>query len=276
VKRCFVVALSLLLLTSVAVRAQETEQPADPANSLDAPALQRVPNTSGFEILNKATPMQVKNYPFRVLAGVRNHWFPQLRALRQSPDWKRGTTVIEFAINRDGSLSDLRTVESAGSGALDGAASQAIASAAPFPPLPETYPGNSLRLRYRFGYDQPADSESPMCNGPNWGAHSETVLLKQTGDGIVPAGVTPPHPTSSRDPEYSDTARRMKYQSRVRLAGTVDPEGAFTDLCVLIPAGAGLDGQAMSAVKTWRFEPATLNGQPTAVRINVEVDFRLY
>jgi TonB family protein len=68
----------------------------------------------------------------------------------------------------------------------------------------------------------------------------------------------------------------MKYQSRVRLAGTVDMQGTFTDLCVLVPAGAGLDEKAMSAVKTWRFEPASLGREPVAVRINVEVDFRLY
>jgi outer membrane biosynthesis protein TonB len=32
----------------------------------------------------------------------------------------------------------------------------------------------------------------------------------------------------------------------------------------------------MEAVKTWKFEPATLRGEPVAVRINVEVDFHLY
>jgi TonB family protein len=68
----------------------------------------------------------------------------------------------------------------------------------------------------------------------------------------------------------------MKYQSRVRLAGTVDAEGNFTDLCVLVAAGEGLNEKAMSGVSTWRFEPAMFNGSPTAVRINVEVDFRLY
>jgi len=68
----------------------------------------------------------------------------------------------------------------------------------------------------------------------------------------------------------------MRYQSKVRLAGTVDREGTFTDLCVLVPAGQGLDEKAMAAVKTWRFEPATLEGGPVAVRINVEVEFNLY
>jgi protein TonB len=38
----------------------------------------------------------------------------------------------------------------------------------------------------------------------------------------------------------------------------------------------GLDEKAIEAVSQWRFQPATLNGQPVAVQINVEVSFRLY
>jgi periplasmic protein TonB len=38
----------------------------------------------------------------------------------------------------------------------------------------------------------------------------------------------------------------------------------------------GLDEKAIAAVREWRFQPATLNGQPVAVQINVEVSFRLY
>ena len=270
--RFFTLAFSLFLLIGFAARAQETAPPADSAaNSSGVEALPRVPNTSGFEILSKATPMQLKNYPLRVLAGVRNHWFPQLRGLQSLPEWKPGTTVIEFEIHRDGSLGGVNTVESAGATALDGAASQAVTSAAPFPPLPESYPGNGLRLRYRFGYDQPANAQAPLCNGPNWGAHSNVIQLNK-----VESGITAPHPLSNRDPEYSDAARRLRYQSRVRLAGTVDTNGDFTDLCVLVPAGVGLDEQALDAVRTWRFEPAIVAGSATAVRIHVEVDFRLY
>jgi TonB family protein len=38
----------------------------------------------------------------------------------------------------------------------------------------------------------------------------------------------------------------------------------------------GLDEKAIEAVSTWRFQPATHNGQPVAVEVNVEVSFRLY
>jgi len=38
----------------------------------------------------------------------------------------------------------------------------------------------------------------------------------------------------------------------------------------------GLDEKAMDAVRTWRFHLATLNGQPVAAQIAVEVNFHLY
>ncbi|HST10982.1 MAG TPA: energy transducer TonB [Terriglobales bacterium] len=269
-KRWIRLIVWLALFSSWPLCAQESDQPLDTSTSPDS-STQRVPNISGFEVLTKATPRELRNYPFRILAAVRNKWFPQLRELEKSAALKTGATVIEFEINRDGSLGDMRTIDSTGDAALDAAASQAISKAAPFPALPETFPGQKLRLRYHLGYDQPASAEAPMCNGPNLGAHPADYVVRKVGNGVMP-----PHATNSNDPEYSDAARRMKYQSRVRIAGTVDPQGAFTDLCVLVPAGNGLDENAISAVKTWRFEPATFNGEPVAVRINVEADFRLY
>jgi TonB family protein len=272
VKACLRLIASIVLFSSLPALTQDAHQPSDAAAPGSGQTVaERVPNVSGFEVLSKATPEELKNYPFRILAGIRNHWFAQLRELEKSADWKPGTAVVEFEINRDGSLGDVRVVDSAGNAALDTAASQAISTAVPFPILPETYPGQKLRFRYHFGYDQPTTSEAPMCSGPNWGAHPTDYQVRKVGN-----GVEAPRTTHAADPEYSDAARRMKYQSRVRLAGTVDPQGKFTDLCVLVPAGAGLDEKAMSAVRTWRFEPASLGGEPVAVRINVEVDFRLY
>lgn len=37
-----------------------------------------------------------------------------------------------------------------------------------------------------------------------------------------------------------------------------------------------LSGQNIEAVTRWRVRPATLNGQPVATQIAVEVNFRLY
>jgi len=40
--------------------------------------------------------------------------------------------------------------------------------------------------------------------------------------------------------------------------------------------GMGLDEKAIEAVRNWRFRPGTLNGQPVATQIAVQVDFHLY
>jgi TonB family protein len=37
----------------------------------------------------------------------------------------------------------------------------------------------------------------------------------------------------------------------------------------------GLDEKAVEAVRRYRFKPATLQGKPVAVELNIEVNFRL-
>ena len=56
----------------------------------------------------------------------------------------------------------------------------------------------------------------------------------------------------------------------------VGADGLPHHLRVARSLGMGLDEKALDAVRLWRFQPATLNGQPVAVEINVEVSFRLY
>jgi TonB family protein len=184
---------------------------------------------------------------------------------------KPGITVIELEIRRDGSLRKMSTVASAGDATLDAVAADAISSSAPFPHLPETYQDKVLNLRMGFGYDQPGSKEIGLCDGPNSGAHSAAYDLHESHSSI-----SHPKPTFAPDPEYSEQARLKNYMSVVKIAGTVDPQGSFTDLCLMEAAGVGLDDKAFEAVRRWQFEPATLNGQPVAVRILVEVTFRLY
>ena len=98
------------------------------------------------------------------------------------------------------------------------------------------------------------------------------------GGGIyrVGGGISPPRTVYSPDPEYSDQARRSKFQGTVVLWLIVDPDGKPRDLRVMRSLGMGLDEKAIEAVRTWRFDPARKDGQPVAVQINVEVSFRLY
>jgi TonB family protein len=65
-------------------------------------------------------------------------------------------------------------------------------------------------------------------------------------------------------------------QGIVTLMLVVGKDGRPYDIHVRQSLGMGLDEQAIEAVKTWRFRPATLDGKPVDAQIAVEVNFRLY
>jgi len=99
-----------------------------------------------------------------------------------------------------------------------------------------------------------------------------------TGGGVfrVGGGVSAPKELYAPEPEYSEEARKAKYQGTCVLYLIVGPDGKPRDIRVARSLGLGLDEKAIEAVKQWKFEPAMKDGKPVAVAINVEVDFRLY
>jgi TonB family protein len=88
-------------------------------------------------------------------------------------------------------------------------------------------------------------------------------------------GVIPPHAISMGDVEFSDEARRAKYQGVVVLSIIVDTKGMPRYIRVVRPLGMGLDEKAIEAVKKYRFKPAMKDGKPVAVSINIEINFKL-
>ncbi len=98
------------------------------------------------------------------------------------------------------------------------------------------------------------------------------------GGGVfkVGGGVSAPRAISTPDPEYSEEARKAKYQGTCILWLIVGPDGHPRDVKVARSLGMGLDQKAVEAVRQWKFEPAMKDGKPVAVQINVEVNFRLY
>jgi protein TonB len=89
-------------------------------------------------------------------------------------------------------------------------------------------------------------------------------------------GVTPPRVIYQTDPEFSEEARKAKYQGTCVLGLVVDANGHPTQIRVLSALGMGLDEKAIESVKNWKFEPGKKDGHDVAVEIAVEVDFHLY
>lgn len=98
------------------------------------------------------------------------------------------------------------------------------------------------------------------------------------GGGVyrVGGGVSAPRPIYAPDPEFSDEARKAKYQGTVVLWIVVGADGRTHDIRIQRSLGMGLDEKAIDAVRQWKFEPARKDGYPVAVQVNIEVIFRLY
>jgi len=106
--------------------------------------------------------------------------------------------------------------------------------------------------------------------GPGWGGGIGG------GPYRVGGGVSAPKPLYTPDPEYSEEARKAKYQGVVVLWLVIGADGHPREIQIARRLGMGLDEKAVEAVRTWRFDPARKDGQPVAVQMNVEVSFRLY
>lgn len=106
--------------------------------------------------------------------------------------------------------------------------------------------------------------------GPGWGGGIGGGAYRVGG------GVSAPRAIFAPDPEYSEEARKAKWQGTVVLWVVIGPDGKPRDVRVQRSLGMGLDEKAIEAVRSWKFEPAKKDGQPVAVQVNVEVNFRLY
>lgn len=88
-------------------------------------------------------------------------------------------------------------------------------------------------------------------------------------------GVSAPLIVYKVEPEYSEEARKAKYQGTVVLKVIVDPSGRVVNPVVVQSLGLGLDEKAIEAVKKWRFRPGYKDGKPVPVFADIEVSFRL-
>jgi TonB family protein len=101
-----------------------------------------------------------------------------------------------------------------------------------------------------------------------------------TGGGLrrVGDGVTAPKAIYQPEAEFSDEARRAKYEGTVVVTLIVDANGNPQNVHVSRSLGMGLDEKAVEAVQKYKFKPALdqSTGKGVPVMVSVEVRFRLY
>ncbi|HVO97241.1 MAG TPA: energy transducer TonB [Bryobacteraceae bacterium] len=97
------------------------------------------------------------------------------------------------------------------------------------------------------------------------------------GGGVyrIGGGVSQPSIIRKVEPEYSEEARKAKWQGTVKLSVVVDETGHARDIKVEKSLGLGLDQKAIEAVEKWLFKPGMKDGKPVAVYATIEVTFHL-
>jgi TonB family protein len=95
--------------------------------------------------------------------------------------------------------------------------------------------------------------------------------IKAVGD-----GVNPPQVLNSIDPSSNEFAQKYGIAGMELLRTVVDANGVPRQIVIARPIGFGLDEKAVEAVRNSHFRPATANGQPVPVVVDLVVTFRIY
>ena len=150
------------------------------------------------------------------------------------------------------------------------------------PPSPIAYRKQgeeSWRNSVAFGAMLQVDGDSMVTPAEVSLAPRPATPLQETA---VPAGVyrvgqgiTPPRAIDAPDPKYTNAASRDKVQGTVVLWVIVGADGSVQNAGVDRSLRPDLDESALKTVRSWRFHPATKDGQPVPVMIHVEVNFRV-
>jgi protein TonB len=90
-------------------------------------------------------------------------------------------------------------------------------------------------------------------------------------------GVTLPRVLHEERPQYTSDAMRAKVQGTVLLECVVRPDGTVGEVQLVrsLDPTFGLDQQAITAAKKWRFAPGTRMGEPVPVLVTIELTFTL-
>ena len=90
----------------------------------------------------------------------------------------------------------------------------------------------------------------------------------------VGGGVKAPRAIYSPDPDYPKQARKGHRAGPIDIWLIVGSDGQPHDVKVHLGISPEIDQVAVEAVERWKFKPATRDGNPVAVRLNVHFDFQ--
>lgn len=109
----------------------------------------------------------------------------------------------------------------------------------------------------------PNSSAAPITNFPR--------PVKKIG-----GSVKPPVLNHSIEPRYNEDAGKQGIRGMVLVNVILGKDGLPSHLSIVQPAGMGLDEDAIYAIQHYRFNPATENGSPVSVELDVKINFEMH
>ena len=129
-----------------------------------------------------------------------------------------------------------------------------------------------------MGSGMPGGSTGGTLGGMFGGAGNGPAIVvakpKPTGPARISGGVIAGNILVKTQPVYPPIARAAHQGGTVVLHAIISKAGTIEQLNV-VSGPAMLQGAAMDAVKTWRYKPYLLNGEPTEVDTTIMVNFNL-
>jgi protein TonB len=105
---------------------------------------------------------------------------------------------------------------------------------------------------------------------PHHGDGSSTAM---TGNGSDAQDIHPAFPIFSPHPPVTDRALLPSSEQKIVVDVSVDAFGQVVSENLVKGMGTVLDKIVLETVKTWRFQPATLNGKPVATEAELIFPF---
>jgi TonB family protein len=154
---CLGLALTAISTIALATLAQ-TPQPlaqGNPSPTLPQPfGGNQSPLASLYaQMLTPTENVDFSVYLSHVLSTVRRNWYAKMP--KGAQEGRKGKVIINFRIQRDGTLLEPTIEESSRVKALDNAALDAIRNPTRFEHLPDAFEGPDIELRFSFSYNLP-------------------------------------------------------------------------------------------------------------------------
>jgi TonB family protein len=191
--------------------------------------IQQVNMSAGVMVLSNTQGVDFSSYlSGEVMPKIQREWSVQIQKVSASAAAKKSTVIIEFQIERDGSIAEMKLKQSTQEQTLDDAARAALQGASPFAPLPAKFRGKSIALRFRCDYSpaaaDPGTTGQDAAVGGNKesnGKSAENVPTSSAGPMVAHASSAVPKRSARRGtapkiaPPFADVALGARQQFAV-------------------------------------------------------------